>query len=207
MTLLSSDSNIFAGTSGFGVYRSTNNGLIWTAINNGLLGQDISGFAHSGKKIFSTTHNGIFLSEDNGENWTDKSLGLPNRYIMNICIHDTFVFVSPIREAIWRIPLSEMITSADQLTEIKPETFNLSQNYPNPFNPSTAIKYSVPNSSRVKIKVFDVLGKEVTTLVNEEKPAGNYEVNFDAAKLTSGVYFYRIMVSDFIQTKKMLLLK
>jgi hypothetical protein len=83
----------------------------------------------------------------------------------------------------------------------------LSQNYPNPFNPSTKIKYSVPNSSQVVIKIFDILGNEIETLVNEEKPAGTYEVTWYAEQLPSGVYFYQLRAGSFVQTKKMLLLK
>jgi L-ascorbate metabolism protein UlaG (beta-lactamase superfamily) len=85
--------------------------------------------------------------------------------------------------------------------------FNLNLNYPNPFNPSTTMKFSIPKSSFVTLKVYDVLGKEKTTLVNEEKSAGNYEVIFDARSLASGIYFYRIEVSEFVEVKKMILLK
>ena len=88
-----------------------------------------------------------------------------------------------------------------------PTDYNLSQNYPNPFNPSTKIRYSVPQSSYVLIKVFDILGSEVETLVNEERHAGSYELNWDAANLPSGIYFYRIQVGDFVETKKMVLMK
>ena len=88
-----------------------------------------------------------------------------------------------------------------------PTSFLLYQNYPNPFNPSTTIKYSVPNQSIVSLKLFDVLGSEIKTIVNEEKPIGNYEVNFDASNLPSGVYFYRLQAGDFVETKKMVLLK
>lgn len=77
-----------------------------------------------------------------------------------------------------------------------PNEFNLSQNYPNPFNPVTTINYSVPEKSFIKIKVFDVLGKEVATLVNEEKDAGNYSINFDASNLSSGVYIYKLIVNN-----------
>ncbi|HED37051.1 MAG TPA: T9SS type A sorting domain-containing protein [Ignavibacteria bacterium] len=86
-------------------------------------------------------------------------------------------------------------------------TFNLEQNYPNPFNPSTIISFQIPTLSKVSLKVFDVLGREVRTLVNEEKPAGKYKIKFDDSKLGSGVYFYRIVAGSFIRTKKMLLLK
>jgi len=85
--------------------------------------------------------------------------------------------------------------------------FRLSQNYPNPFNPSTTIEYQIPQSSFVTIKVYDVLGKEVVTLINEEKPAGIHEVNFEPKDLTSGLYLYKIKAGGFEQTRKMLFLK
>ena len=88
-----------------------------------------------------------------------------------------------------------------------PVEYSLSQNYPNPFNPSTKITYSVASLSNVILKVYDILGREVVTLVNEEKPAGRYEVNFNASSLASGVYFYQIKAGSFIQTKKFMLLK
>jgi hypothetical protein len=95
-----------------------------------------------------------------------------------------------------------------------PTKFLLSQNFPNPFNPRTTIKYSLPQSSNVVIKIFDVLGNEIETLVNEEKPTGTYELMWNAANLPSGVYFYQLKVypaiggaGDYISTKKMILLK
>ncbi len=112
----------------------------------------------------------------------------------------------------------------ENLTElIQPTEFILEQNYPNPFNPVTKIRFVIPNEVRnlkdfssqtprndntlVTLKVYDVLGKEVATLVNEEKPAGNYEVDFNASKLSSGVYFYKLTSENFSQTKKMILLQ
>jgi len=85
--------------------------------------------------------------------------------------------------------------------------FLLFQNFPNPFNPSTTIKYSITKQSYVTLKVYDILGREITILVNEEKRAGNYEMNWNAAKLSSGVYFYKLKAGEFIQTKKMILMK
>jgi hypothetical protein len=99
------------------------------------------------------------------------------------------------------------INSVIQNNDIITLDFSLHQNYPNPFNPGTKIKYSVPQASKVQFKVFDVLGNEIETLVNEEKSAGNYSVEFNAANLPSGVYFYRLIAGDFTSTKKMLLLK
>ena len=88
-----------------------------------------------------------------------------------------------------------------------PTEFALEQNYPNPFNPNTKIKYSIPQSSNTTIKVFDVLGNEIKTLIDEYKPAGKYEIEFNAANLPSGVYFYQLQAGEFISTKKMILLK
>ncbi|MBT8382610.1 MAG: T9SS type A sorting domain-containing protein [Ignavibacteria bacterium] len=88
-----------------------------------------------------------------------------------------------------------------------PSKYALSQNYPNPFNPSTTIRFSIPASSLVTLKVYDVLGNEVATLVSEKKPVGSYEVKFDAVSLPSGIYFYRLQANDFAQVKKMILLK
>jgi hypothetical protein len=81
------------------------------------------------------------------------------------------------------------------------------QNYPNPFNPTTTIKYSIPKHSFVVLKVFDVLGGEITTLVEEEKNIGNYKVEFNSSGLTSGIYFYQLKAADYIETKKMILLR
>ena len=93
-----------------------------------------------------------------------------------------------------------------------PEEYSLSQNYPNPFNPTTTINYTIPSivsnySSSVVLKIYDILGKEVKTLVNEVKQPGNYKVQFDASELTSGIYFYTLKAGDFYQTKKLILLK
>ena len=102
----------------------------------------------------------------------------------------------------------------DELNVTVPEEFTLLQNYPNPFNPSTKIKYTIPNvslsgdeGSGVKLRVYDVLGNEVATLVNESKPAGTYEVEFNASNLSSGVYFNKIQAGNYFETKKMLLIK
>ncbi len=96
----------------------------------------------------------------------------------------------------------------DELVEISsPMTFELAQNYPNPFNPSTHISWQSPVGSWQVLKVFDVLGNEVRTLVNEYKPAGSYEVEFDASRLASGVYYYQLQAGEYLQTKKMILVR
>jgi hypothetical protein len=88
-----------------------------------------------------------------------------------------------------------------------PVDYYLSQNFPNPFNPTTTIKFEIPERSFVALKVYDVLGNEIATLINEEKPAGSYEITFDGSDLTSGIYFYKIQAGSFVEIKKMVLLK
>ena len=97
-------------------------------------------------------------------------------------------------------------SSVDELSD-SPDGFILSQNYPNPFNPSTRIQYQVPSTSHINLKVYDVLGNEVATLVNEEKSVGSYEIVFDAKELSSGIYFYTIKAGSFVETKKMILIR
>jgi len=112
----------------------------------------------------------------------------------------------PYKAAVDRLFDEITVGIEEELNEI-PTEFLLSQNYPNPFNPSTKIKYSVPQSANVSIKVFDILGNEIETLVNEEKPAGTYEVTWYAEQLPSGVYFYQLKAGEYRAVKKMILLK
>jgi hypothetical protein len=105
------------------------------------------------------------------------------------------------------IKYSDLVVSNDDNLNQIPEEFILEQNYPNPFNPSSTIKFSIPTSEFVTLKVFDILGNEVAALVNENKLSGTYEVLFSAARLSSGVYFYQLKTGEFLQTKKMILMK
>jgi sugar lactone lactonase YvrE len=105
------------------------------------------------------------------------------------------------------IKVSNLPVGVEDENNFVADDFSLEQNYPNPFNPSTSIQYQVPSISNVSLKVYDVLGNEVSTLVNEEKPAGSYEVSFDAAGLSSGIYFYKLQAGSLVETKKMILMK
>ncbi len=104
----------------------------------------------------------------------------------------------------FEISLSTGITNNSSLI---PQTYSLQQNYPNPFNPTTKINFSIPKQGMVSLKVYDVLGKEVMTLVNEQKPAGNFEVDFNGSNLSSGAYFYRIEAGEFVDVKRMIIIK
>lgn len=102
---------------------------------------------------------------------------------------------------------SYIYSSSIEVDVNTPEKFSLEQNYPNPFNSSSVIKYSIPKSSQVSLKIFNTLSEEIETLINEEKPAGIYELTWNASTLPSGVYFYQLNAGDFVETKKMILLK
>ncbi|MCB0743931.1 MAG: T9SS type A sorting domain-containing protein, partial [Ignavibacteriae bacterium] len=110
-------------------------------------------------------------------------------------------------------PEADILLNIEKENELVPLKFDMSQNYPNPFNPTTTINFSIPeinnvgHSNNTILKVYDILGKEVATLVNEIKAPGNYQVQFDATSLTSGIYFYRLKSGEFLETKKMILLK
>ena len=113
----------------------------------------------------------------------------------------------------YRVELN-VVTDVENIIS-DPTDFSLNQNYPNPFNPSTKIQYTIPSviasetkqSQLVSLKVYDILGNEVAILVNEQKPAGVYEVDFDASTFSSGIYFYKLQAGGFVETKKMLLMK
>ena len=105
-----------------------------------------------------------------------------------------------------------MLTKSFVIKYSPPKEFTLSQNYPNPFNPTTKIRYTIPSVGTsfmkfVHLKVYDILGSEVATLVNKEQTAGYYEVNFDGSRYASGVYIYRLEAGDFVSTKKMMMIK
>jgi hypothetical protein len=107
----------------------------------------------------------------------------------------------------WCIQVTyETLLGGIQTAEV-PNQFYLNQNYPNPFNPVTTIKYGIPKSANVTLKIYDMLGREVTTLVNEKKDPGTYNVEFDATNFASGLYLYKITAGDFSAVKKMMLIK
>jgi hypothetical protein len=106
----------------------------------------------------------------------------------------------------WYTYLQQTITGIENQENV-PVSFTLEQNYPNPFNPATKIKYAVPERTIVTIKIYDITGSEMYTLVNKELDSGWYETNFNAAALSSGVYFYRMQAGSYVNIKKMLLIK
>ena len=206
-SLAVSKTNIFAGTTdgggGGGVFRSTNNGSSWIEVNNGLTNDHVWTLSASGTNLFAGTYSsGAFLSTNNGTNWI--KIGL-NTYVLDFAVCETNIFAAAFG-GVYRRPLSELVSVSKEVNVLS-QDYTLYQNYPNPWNPSTNIKYSIPKTSQVSIKVYDIIGNEIKTLVNEDKPAGAYELTWNAGNLPSGIYFYRLQAGSFIETKKMILLK
>lgn len=204
-------SYVFAGTFEFGVYRSTNYGTTWTqtTLNN----RNISALTIKDSNIFAgcATANGIsvgvYMSTFNGSTWFQKNQGFNNPLppIYDFLITNNYIFAGT-SSGVWRRTYIEAIGIQKINTSI-PNDYSLFQNYPNPFNPKTNIRFDLPKSGIVKLIVYDILGKEVSSLVNEKLQPGKYEVNFDASDLSSGIYIYTLKAGDFADTKKMILIK
>lgn len=192
---------------GGGLYHLVQNGSTWDLVDSALMGRSVLGFAASGSNIFAATDSGVFRSTDNGTSWKDISSGMNNICVQSLFVSGSYLFAST-SNGLWKRPLSE-ITSVDrnQSSIVIPERYSLAQNYPNPFNPSTVISYQLPVSSFVTLKVYDIVGREVKTLVSGRENAGTYAVRFDGSSLASGVYFYRLSAEHFVGVKKLVLLK
>jgi hypothetical protein len=151
----------------------------------------------------------LFRSTDNGLNWTPLDLtGWPGTAVWNtLQIAGTYAFVNFYGIGVYRRLTSQLVAVRETQGIGLPTEFRLEQNYPNPFNPSTHIRFSVRGSGFVSLKVYDLLGREVRTLVSENLQPGSYEVTFDASGLASGIYYYRLTAGEFTQSKRMMLLR
>jgi len=156
---------------------------------------------NSTKALYTFDNNGNCI---NGENY--KWIGTWELYPADLALYYDYNQNYISQYAATAIVVYEQVTGV-AADNIAPAQFNLMQNYPNPFNPSTTIKYQVPEAGIVSLKIYDILGSEVKSLVNEEKQPGTYSVIFNAHNLASGVYYYRIQAGSFVDTKKLILLK
>jgi photosystem II stability/assembly factor-like uncharacterized protein len=195
------------------VSRTTDGGITWTnvSIGSGVTGTCYFVWIPATPVVYILGSNGgIKRSTDNGVTWvTTPTPGVTNLTHFDF-IHSGMVIygyaVSSNGNVIKLADTLSVLTGISTNNNI-PSKYSLSQNYPNPFNPSTNISYSIPQSSAVRITVFDILGREVYSPVNEYKNAGTHEVTIDAANLGSGIYYYRMTASDFSETKKMIVIK
>ena len=208
------DNNAILVATDTGMYRSTNNGSNWYPVNNGFTGWVVNTLAAKGNNLFAGTFScEMFLSTNFGSNWTNISQGFNGAgSVYSLYATNQYLFAGTNAHSIWRRPLSELV-GINNINTNAPDNYSLSQNYPNPFNPSTVVRFQLSVVSDVSLKVYDIMGREVQTLVNERLNAGTYEVKFDArhggssSSLTSGVYFYKMVSEGFTETKRMLLIK
>ncbi len=203
---VNSKNEIYVGTFD-GLYKSSDRGISWEKIydSSTLIADRI--FIDSKDNIYFIANDfKAYYTMDLGKTWAQLRVGLNDLYVA--CIEedaDGHLLVGTDQGGVFRSKES-IITSVENKKEV-PNSIFLYQNYPNPFNPSTTISYSIPQKSFVELKVYDLLGREILILVNGEKLAGKYEVQFDGKELSSGIYFYKLQSGSFFQTKKFVLLK
>ncbi|MBN8583619.1 MAG: T9SS type A sorting domain-containing protein [Ignavibacteria bacterium] len=195
------------------ISRTTDGGVTWMNVNigSGVTGTCYFVWVPATPVVYILGSNGgIKRSTDNGISWvTTPTPGVTNLTHFDFMHSGMVIYgyaVSSNGNIIKLADTLNILTGINSNNNF-PNEYSLSQNYPNPFNPSTNISFSVPQSSSVKISVFDLLGRELSTPVNEFKQAGNYEITFDAGRLGSGVYYYRMTAGYFTETKKMIVLK
>jgi hypothetical protein len=212
LKLTARDTVLFSGTERGGIFRSTDLGATWEQKNVGIDnppgGIQIFGLGTDGKNVFASALAPVYLSRDDGDSWGNRSEGLPSVSWANftsLVVQGQWLYIAT-GDGVYRRPHEE-ITGVNSGGEEIPTTARLYQNYPNPFNPSTTIKYELPKTSNVRLSVCDLLGREVTELLNERREAGAHEVKFDASALSSGMYFYRLQAGEFVQTRKLLLVR
>lgn len=192
------------------IFKSNDFGSTWnnvyTNAGTGVLYATGEGFIRD--TMYAVGQGGMVARSINGgTSWVRQTTGIANNLngVYNghhlakfaIAVGDNGTVLRTTNSGVWIQNIS---------TEI-PTSYSLSQNYPNPFNPSTIINFSLPVARQVSLKVFDALGREVQTLINEKLQAGKYEVSFDGSSLSSGVYYYTLSTLDFRETKRMLMIK
>ena len=170
----------------------------------------------SGGNVYSEA-GGIYSTTDGGNNWNLDVNTLAEMFSINTvnvgsdsldiwCVGSTGSSTGFNGKA-YKTRIGNPPTGVNNIGNVVPEDYILYQNFPNPFNPVTKINYSIPKQCLVILKVIDILGKEIKTLINEVKSPGNYLVEFNGSEFSSGVYFYKIQANDFSDVKKMILIK
>jgi len=202
-------------TDHFKILRSLDSGLNWSNVfSSDSLGFQKISFSRDGKFIYAAANSNfydlprtyLFASSDDGNTWQIDQLPMYDIVVGMDVDYDNFIYLATISDGVFRVK-SPIVNINNDTTLHFPENLSLNQNFPNPFNPLTTISYQLPTKNFVTLKVYDLLGNEVATLVNEEKPAGRYETSFNSQQLPSGIYFYQLKSGAKIQNRKMVLVK
>jgi photosystem II stability/assembly factor-like uncharacterized protein len=189
-----------------GIYISTNNGDNWNKLGTGLPSTSYNAIVRYKNNIFVASNNqGVFVSTNNGADWSNfnNSFGAQ---VSSLAIFNGYLYAGyGLGQGVHRYKLETVTSNESHISQTL--RYELKQNYPNPFNPVTTITFSLPVKSFVTLKVYDIIGKEVATIVNEELQAGTYEKKWDASNLNSGVYIYKLQSGNFSSSKKLILMK
>jgi hypothetical protein len=196
-----------------GILHSTDDGAQWSKVNGLPSYFNVTCLAVHDTIVYAGTSNyGLYYSLNSGLSWNPGSLGLNATSVNALAVCGSYLFTGLdhpfiLSSIVYRRPLSEMLTGVEDRDEHKPSYFTLEQNYPNPFNPSTEISFALPSNGFVTLKLYDLLGKEVATLVAGVTSAGHHSVRWDASSFASGIYFYRLQTEKNSETKKLILLR
>ncbi|MEO8513189.1 MAG: T9SS type A sorting domain-containing protein [Ignavibacteria bacterium] len=201
--------------SGFGagskIYKTTNGAASWINISGNLPDSPVNDAliyypGVSTSIYYAAMDVGVFITSNYGASWVELADGLPNTVAMHLDFHQATnkLRIGTHGRGVWQtdVPLG-LINYNNQI----PAAFSLQQNYPNPFNPVTIIKYDIVKDGFVKLAVYDILGKELKSIVNQSQKAGSYTAQFDGTGLTSGVYFYKLFSNGSTKTRKMIIVK
>lgn len=188
--------------------KTTDGGQLWqlaASLNSTL---NAMRFVSTSAGWIAADNGKIFRTVDGGEHWETQESGVQSN-LTSMDFIDNYSGIVVGENGIILTTSNGGVTSSleNENHNALPKTFELKQNFPNPFNPITKISFSLPSNEFAVLKIYDILGRVITTLVSEEKSAGTYSINFDASKLASGVYIYKIQAGNFINSKKMILLK
>jgi photosystem II stability/assembly factor-like uncharacterized protein len=197
------------------IYKTTDSGLSWVSqhdeSNAGGLYSIYFINANTGWTVgdyYSTTNTSTYYTTNGGINWMNNNGISTGGRLNRVKINNSPVgYIAGQNQNIYRTTNAGGLTGVEIHSEITPAGYSLSQNYPNPFNPTTVIRYQLSVDSWVSLRVYDLLGKEISTLVNNETKPGAYEVTFDGSNLPSGIYFYKLTVNNISDTKRMLMIK
>ncbi|CAN5642521.1 hypothetical protein BH10BAC5_BH10BAC5_28940 [soil metagenome] len=192
------------------VFKTTDGGITWNSISGNLPNVAVNSLIlrnTAPRVLLAGTDLGVYMTTDEGSTWALLSTGMPISAVYDMKYRESnkILLAATHGRGCFKIDLTTL--TGIQNISLTPENFGLSQNYPNPFNPVTKIKYSVPSSTLVTLKVYDILGHEVETIVSKVQNRGVYETQFDGAKYASGVYIYKLSAGSFNETKMMMLVK
>jgi hypothetical protein len=213
------DTNVFIATQQ-GIYLYDINRSTWLSRNNGLPIDDTIYlvsciltkidnllFAYLESSSLYSYGKGIYVTSNLGLMWTHVNDSIFSNTSISAMVANRKYLFAGTQSGGWRISIADVVTSVHNDRTLMPTGYSLYQNYPNPFNPSTTISFCVPSKSFVTLKVYDIIGREVVTLVDQEISAGFYAQQWNAINVSSGVYFYRLQAGSFTETKKLVLLK